>query len=136
MKKHLMSLKPSYSQFNFLVDLGHAGVHAVDAGFQECSLVDRNEKAALLAGTGTLTLKRGIINRLSLSRWLEEDKSNKLARRTVVVWLQDENHRPLQKWKLEKARITKHVSGSLNAKGTDIAMEELVLAYERLDTDD
>ena len=36
-------------------------------------------------------------------------------------------------WKLLRARITKHTSGPLNAKGTDVAMEELVLAYERLE---
>lgn len=32
-----------------------------------------------------------------------------------------------------RARIIKHVSGPHNAKGTDVAMEELTLAYERLE---
>ena len=36
-------------------------------------------------------------------------------------------------WRLRRARITKHVRGPLNAKGTDVAMEELTLAYERLE---
>ena len=36
-------------------------------------------------------------------------------------------------WKLLRARIIKHVSGPLNAKGTDVALEELVVAYERLE---
>ena len=36
-------------------------------------------------------------------------------------------------WKLLRARPIKHTSGPLNAKGTDVAMEELVLAYERLE---
>ena len=40
---------------------------------------------------------------------------------------------PQQTWKLLRARIIKHTSGPLNAKGTDVAMEELVLAYERLE---
>ena len=35
--------------------------------------------------------------------------------------------------KLLRARIIKHTSGPLNAKGTDVAMEELVVAYERLE---
>ena len=39
----------------------------------------------------------------------------------------------MQTWKLMRARIIKHTSGPFNAKGTDVAMEELVLAYERLE---
>ncbi len=33
----------------------------------------------------------------------------------------------------ERARIIKHVSGPFNAKGGDVAMEEMVLAFERLE---
>jgi hypothetical protein len=36
-------------------------------------------------------------------------------------------------WKLLRARIVKHVSGPLNARGSDVAMQEMVLAYERLE---
>jgi hypothetical protein len=36
-------------------------------------------------------------------------------------------------WKLLRARIVKHTSAPLNAKGTDVAMEELVLACEGLE---
>jgi hypothetical protein len=36
-------------------------------------------------------------------------------------------------WKLLRARIIKNVNGPFNAKGTDVAMEELTLAYERLE---
>ena len=39
----------------------------------------------------------------------------------------------MQTWKLLRARIVKHVSGPFNAKGSDVAMEELTLAYERLE---
>jgi hypothetical protein len=34
-----------------------------------------------------------------------------------------------------RARIIKHISGPMNAKGTDVAMEEITLAYERLETE-
>jgi phage tail-like protein len=54
--------------------------------------------------------------------------------RTVTIQLQSEDHtQTVQTWKLLRARIVKHVSGPFNAKGTDVAMEELVLAYERLE---
>jgi len=35
----------------------------------------------------------------------------------------------VQTWKLLRARIIKHTTGLFNANGTDVAMEELVLAY-------
>jgi T4-like virus tail tube protein gp19 len=37
----------------------------------------------------------------------------------------------VQTWTLHQARIIKHTSGPFNTKGTDLAIEELVLAYER-----
>ena len=52
----------------------------------------------------------------------------------IVIQLQNEDHTAVvQEWKLLRARIIKHTSGPLNAKGTDVAMEELVVAYERLE---
>jgi hypothetical protein len=39
----------------------------------------------------------------------------------------------VQTWKLLRARIVKHTSGPFNAKGSDVAIEEIVLAYERLE---
>jgi phage tail-like protein len=42
---------------------------------------------------------------------------------------------PVQSWRLLRARITKYTSGSFNAKSSDVAMEELTLAYERLEVE-
>ena len=39
----------------------------------------------------------------------------------------------MQTWKLLRARIVKYTSGPLNGKGNDVAIEEIVLAYERLE---
>ena len=51
-----------------------------------------------------------------------------------MIQLQNEDHTAIvMTWKLLRARIIKHTSGPLNAKGTDVAMEELTLAYERLE---
>jgi phage tail-like protein len=82
-----------------------------------------------------VTLKRGVIGSLSLYAWLDDIRNgNQGALRTVTVQLQNEDHtQVVQTWKLLRARITKHTSGPFNAKGTDVAMEELVLAYERLE---
>jgi phage tail-like protein len=140
-----------YVQFNFLVDLGDGKTDGPDAGFQECSGIgmevtvaeyrNGNEKEnSVRKITGLnkatdVTLKRGVIGSLNLYQWLNQIRNgDQAAYRTVVIQLQNEDHTAVvQEWKLLRARIIKHTSGPLNAKGTDVAMEELVLAYERLE---
>ncbi len=140
-----------YVQFNFLVDLGTGTTDGPEAGFQECSAIgmevtvseyrNGNEKensVRKITGmnkSSDVTLKRGVIGSLNLYQWLNEIRNgNQNAYRTVVVQLQNEDHTAVvQEWKLLRARIIKYNCGPLNAKGTDVAMEEMVLAYERLE---
>jgi phage tail-like protein len=140
-----------YAQFNFLVDLGTGSTDGPEAGFQECSEIgmsvdvieyrNGNEKMndvrklTGLARYSDVTLKRGIIGRLDLYDWLNDIRNgDEGALRTVSIQLRNEDHtQTVMTWKLFRARIIKHVCGPLNAKGTDVAMEELVLAYERLE---
>src|SRR6476659_128571 len=140
-----------YVQFNFLVDLdGTGNTDGVQAGFQECSNIgmevtvaeyrNGNEKEnSVRKITGLnkstdVTLKRGVIGSLDLYNWLNDIRNgDQGAVRTVLVHLMNEDHTTVvQTWKLLRARIVKHVSGPFNAKASDVAMEELVLAYERL----
>ena len=138
-----------YVQFNFLVDLGTGSTDGADAGFQEVSGIgmevtvaeyrNGNEKEnSVRKITGLnkatdVTMKRGVIGSLTLYNWLNQIRNgDQNALRNVQ--LQNEDHTAVvQTWKLLRARITKHTSGPLNAKGTDVAMEELVVAYERLE---
>jgi phage tail-like protein len=140
-----------YVQFNFLVDLGNGTTDGADAGFQEISGIgmevtvaeyrNGNEKEnSVRKITGLnkstdVTLKRGVVGSLNLYEWLNQIRNGDQAGlRNVVIQLQNEDHTEIvQQWKLLRARIIKHTSGPLNAKGTDVAMEELVLAYERLE---
>ena len=140
-----------YVQFNFLVDLGTGNTSGADAGFQECSNIGmevtvaeyrngNSKENSVMKITGLnkatdVTLKRGIIGSLDLYQWLNDIRNgNQNALRTVRIHLQSEDHtQVIQSWTLLRARIIKHTSGPLNAKGTDVAMEEMVLAYERLE---
>jgi phage tail-like protein len=140
-----------YVQFNFLVDLGDGNTEGVDAGFQECSGIgmevtvaeyrngnERENSVRKITGLNKstdVTLKRGVIGSLKLYNWLNQIRNgDQNALRNVVVQLQNEDHTEVvQTWKLMRSRIIKHTSGPMNAKGTDVAMEELVLAYERLE---
>ncbi|MDJ0642076.1 MAG: phage tail protein [Erythrobacter sp.] len=139
------------NQFNFLVDVGNGNTDGPDAGFQEVSGMgmevalaeyrngNRKENSVIkvngLVKATDVTLKRGVIGSLSLYQWLDAIRNGATdANRTVKVQLQSEDHsETIMTWKLIEARIMKHTSGPLNAKGTDVAMEELVLAYERLE---
>jgi len=140
-----------YVQFNFLVDLGTGATDGPDAGFQEVSGLgmevtvseyrNGNEKEnSVRKITGMnkvtdITLKRGVIGSLNLYQWLDQIRNgDQNALKTVTVQLQNEDHTAVvATWKLSRARIIKHTCGPFNAKGTDVAMEELTLAYERLE---
>jgi phage tail-like protein len=76
-----------------------------------------------------------VIGRLDLYEWLNQIRNGEQnSLRTVTVQLQNEDHTAVvQTWKLLNAGITKYTSATMNAKGTDVAMEEMVLAYERLE---
>jgi len=140
-----------YVQFNFLVDLGTGNTDGADAGFQECTNIgmevtvaeyrNGNEKEnSVRKITGLnkatdVTMKRGVIGSLTLYNWLNQIRNgDQNALRTVTIQLQNEDHTAVvMTWKLLRARIIKHVSGPFNAKGTDVAMEELTISYERLE---
>lgn len=140
-----------YVQFNFLVNLGTGDDTGVDAGFQEVSglqtSVDvieyRNGNSKInapikltgLNRVGNVTLKRGLIGTLSLYQWLDDIRNGGNAGlRTVTISLQDEGHTSnVMQWRLINARIVKHSSGPLNARGQDVAMEEIEIAFERLE---
>ena len=140
-----------YVQFNFLVDLGTGNTDGAEAGFQECSGIGMEvtvseyrtgnaKENSVMKITGMnkstdITLKRGVIGSLNLYQWLHDIRNgNQNAHRTVLVQLQNEDHtQVVMTWKLLRARIIKATFGPFNAKGTDVAMEEMVLAYERLE---
>jgi len=142
-----------YVQFNFLVDLGDGSTDGPDAGFQEISGIGteltiaeyRNgnmkensvRKISGMNKSTDITLKRGIIGSLKLYQWLDEiRRGNQAAERTIKIMLRDEtNNKTVMTWTLNRARITKATYGPMNAKGGDVAMEEMVVAYERLTMD-
>ncbi len=140
-----------YVQFNFLVDLGTGNTNGPEAGFQEVSGIGmevtvseyrtgNHKENSVMKITGLnkatdVTLKRGVIGSLNLYQWLNDIRNgDQRAFRTVTIQLQNEDHTAVvATWKLLRARIIKNVNGPFNAKGTDVAMEELTLAYERLE---
>ena len=143
-----------YSQFNFLVNLGDGVTSGPEAGFQELSNVgmevtvaeyrNGNElensvrKINGLNKSADITLKRGLIGSLNLYKLLNDLRNgtnvNQNPLPTVVIQLQNEDHsQVVMEWRLLRARITKYTCGPLSAKGTEVAMEEMTIVYERLE---
>jgi phage tail-like protein len=140
-----------YAQFNFLVDLGTGETQGPEAGFQEVTGLEasvdvieyRNGNAkenapikiAGLARARDVVLRRGIVGSLALYQWFDAVRNGAPdALRTVTIQLQNEDRSAVvMTWKLVRARIVKHTSGPLNARGSDVAVEEIVLAHERLE---
>jgi phage tail-like protein len=141
-----------YARFNFLVDLG-SGSDGPHAGFEECSEIgmwvdvityrngnDKTDSVRKLTGLThcrDVTLKRGIIGTLDLYQWLDAVRNgDQQALRTVIVQLQSEDRSSIvQAWKLVRARPVRYVAGPLNAKCSDVAIEEITVAYERLEVE-
>lgn len=140
-----------YSQFNFQVTIGDEGPERPQAGFQEVSGLgleitvaeyragNMNDNAPIKV-TGTykvpdVTLKRGLMGYLDLYSWLDEVRNgNQEDLRTVKIDLMSEDRATVaMSWKLLKARPIKYTGPSLNGKGTDVAIEELVLAAHRIE---
>jgi phage tail-like protein len=138
-----------YGNQHFRVDLGE-GAEGPAAGFSQVVLPDicldiieyRNgndkesgtRKLPGLARYDNVILRRGIIGSLNLYDWINQLRNGDAnARRNLTITLLSEDLTAVLTWKLFRAWPVKYSFGELNAKGTDVAIEELVLAYERLE---
>jgi len=139
-----------YSQFNFVVDFG-TDPKSAQAGFQEVSGLGlevtvaeyRNGNEgdnAVRKITGTykvpdITCKRGVIGDSGLYEWLNEIRngSQESLRSVTISLLSEDRATVAQTWRLTNARPIKYTGPQLTGKGTDVAVEELVLASERLE---
>ena len=135
-----------FGGFNFRVEIDGLA----DAGFSQVSglgmTIDTIEyrngndpgnsphKIAGLTRYGNVTLKRGLVESLALYEWTRAiaDGASDAVRNVVIVLL-DAQGQPVRQWRLSRARIVSHVSGPLDAASSAVAVEEIVLAHERLE---
>jgi phage tail-like protein len=98
----------------------------------------RNYGAAQRAGPvtfATVVLKRGITPTRHLWQWFElATKNHGYAHRlNATITLMDAAGDRKMRWKLKKALPIKFKSPDLNAKGSEVGVEELHLAHEGLE---
>jgi phage tail-like protein len=78
-----------------------------------------------------VTFKRGIMGVKNFGTWITETRTSPDTKRPLMVTLNDEQGNPVLRWKLLNARPMKWTGPALAAKGgSDVAMEELVVAAE------
>jgi phage tail-like protein len=143
-----------YPNFNFVVDFNIFGdPGSFQAGFQEISGIglevtvaeyrngneplNRVRKITGMYKATDVTLKRGLVGSLNIFNWIRQTREGTLSgqqRATVTIRLMNEAHtEAVMTFLLHGAVPSKYTGATLNAKGgTDVAMEELVLACEDL----
>ena len=141
-----------YSQFNFRVKIGGNSGEDVAAGFQEVSGLgveqtvaeyrngnekeNRPRKINTTYSVPDVTLSRGVIKADNLWSWMEKVRNGKQAEslEDVVIELRDESGENVAvAWQLTNARPLSYTGPTLNGTGTEVAVEELVLACEDID---
>ena len=139
-----------YSNFNFLVDLGTGETDGPNAGFSEViipgaaiEVIEYRTGNAKESGVmklpgreyyGNVILKRGIVGSLDLYLWWHDTRNGGRTTRTVTIELQNEDRTQIvMTWKLLRAWPCKIEGATLNGKGSDVAIETVELAFERLE---
>ena len=140
-----------YNNYNFLVDIGSGDAQSVQAGFSEVLLPsvsvdvieyrngnERESSTRKLPGRvhyANLTLKRGVIGALDLYQWLDQVRNgDRNGFRDVVVMLQNEDRTNIVlTWKFRKAWPAMYSFSPLLAKGKEVLVESLELAFDRMD---
>jgi phage tail-like protein len=142
--------------FRFVVDFhedpldgsGGDDLPLCSGAFSECSGLEatmepklikeggRNYGAAQRSGPvsfSNVILKRGMTSSQDLWKWFELVTRGGYAQRlSAVITVLDVAGEPALGWKLERAMPVKFKAADLNARGTDVGVEELHLAHEGL----
>jgi len=82
-----------------------------------------------------LSLKRGYTNDKQLYTWFEDvmtGRTEKIRRHIAVIQI-DMNGKEVFRWNLYNAFPVKYTGPAFNAKGNDLSIETLEVAYERIE---
>jgi phage tail-like protein len=135
-----------YRAFQFLVEI--SGI--TQARFQEVGGVDATtdvteyREGGDILGTrkfpgqtkhSNLSLKRGYTDDTQLYKWYEDVMTGRTEniRKEISVIQIDMNGTEVFRWNLFQAFPVKYTAPAFNAKGNDLAIEALEVAYERIE---
>ncbi len=138
------------SQFNFLVTWDDMKGETKEGGFQEVAglamevgmaeyragnaRTNESVKISTMAKCGDVTLKRGVMGANDLYKWMNDVRDGKDDQgKKVTVTLLDGSRNPVTNWHLLGARPIKLEAPSMNATGSDVAIESITLTAERIE---
>ncbi|MCB9761861.1 MAG: phage tail protein [Alphaproteobacteria bacterium] len=130
--------------YNFTVEIGSI----IQGNFREASGLDRSRsvieyregherqpyvrKLPGFESTSNVSLKRGMVDGKELWDWFHKNPKDADFRQDVDIVLYDDAFNEVVRWTLKDAFPTKWTGPSLNASGTEMALEELELAHSGL----
>jgi phage tail-like protein len=134
-----------YGGYNFAVELD--GI--TRAGFRECSGLessqnageyregtDKNLSVRKIPGLNTyadITLSRGVTGDSKLWEWRQKAAAGAVERHNISISLLDDEGRPRIVWNLFECWPTSWTGPSFAATSDELAIEQLTLAYERIE---
>lgn len=133
-----------YGNFNFVVEYGGdpVGEFTEISGLSiETEVIEYragNDKLGTvrkipgLHKVSDITLKRGITKSTELWDWRKTVLKGDVQRRDVMIVLQDEEGRRVQRWKLANAWPVRYDAPLFNSTGNEIAIETLVITAESI----
>ncbi len=135
--------KDPYRSYNFIVEID--GI--TRAGFRECSGLDSTtDPIAYREGNDGLTtrqlpglvkfshitLKWGLSDDKELWDWRQQAASGNIQRKNGSIVLLDDTATEKARWNFREGWPTKWTGPSLNATGTEVAIETLEIVHEGL----
>ncbi len=147
---HVFNFEVEFVETNLLPEQGGGGAVPVCKGaFAECTGLEATMEPKVIKSGGanfghaqragqvsfaTVVLKRGMTSTRDLWKWFDMcTRGSAYAHRmSVSIRMRDAQGKPVVSWHLDKAMPVKFKAADLNAKGSDIGIEELHLAHEGL----
>jgi len=134
-----------YRSFQFLVEIDNVGIGCQEVGGLDAT-IDMTEyrEGGMALGTvklpgqtkhSNLSLKRGYTNDKQLYTWFEDvmtGRTEKIRRHISVIQI-DMNGKEVFRGNLYNAFPVKYTGPAFNAKGNDLSIETLEVAYERIE---
>lgn len=131
-----------------IVALGGSEVNLCSGAFAECTGLEATIEPKVIKVGGhnygprqlmgrvsfaTVVLKRGMTSTRDLWSWFQLVGGGAYAYRlTAEIEMRNASGRPMLTWSLERTLPVKFKAADLNARGTEIGIEELHLAHEGL----
>ena len=136
-----------YASYNFSIELD--GI--TEAAFKDCAGLENSQEAGTyregtdknlgmrkLPGLVThsdITLSRGVANSDALWKWRENAMLGTVERHDISISLLDDVGETKITWNLFRCWPTKWTGPSFDATADEIAIEQIEIAYERIEVD-